>query len=190
MNLLYNYGYRFYKTNEWEIVRDIKEKACYVSFDYEKEIKSYKPYEYELPDGNHIIIKEERISIPEAIFQPSLINPYEGKYENYKIQQTCHDLIEKCDIDIRKDLYNNIVLSGGNSMFRGLKERLEKEIKALSPKSMKEEVQVIASPDRKYAAWIGGSILSSISTFESMWITKYEYEEYGASIVYRKCWIN
>ena len=72
-------------------------------------------------------------------------------------------------------------------MFNGLQERLTKEIKALAPKSMKEEIKVIASPERKYATWIGGTILSNISTFESCWITKDEYEEYGETIVRRKC---
>ena len=72
-------------------------------------------------------------------------------------------------------------------MYNGFPERLTREIKALAPESMKEEVKVIASPDRKLASWIGGSILSSISTFDSMWITKTEYEEFGATIVHRKC---
>ena len=72
-------------------------------------------------------------------------------------------------------------------MYKGLAERLTKEIKSLAPKSMKEDVKVIASPDRKFAAWIGGSILSSLSTFESMWITKTQYEENGACIVHKKC---
>ena len=72
-------------------------------------------------------------------------------------------------------------------MYPQLPERLAKEIKALAPESMKEEVRVIASPKRKFIAWIGGSILSSISSMESMWITKTEYEESGATIVERKC---
>ena len=73
-------------------------------------------------------------------------------------------------------------------MFNGLPERLTKEIKCLAPESMKEEVKVIASPERRFASWIGGSILSSISTFEDMWITKYEYEESGVNIVHKKCY--
>ena len=109
--------------------------------------------------------------------------------ENYRynIGQKCKDSIQKCDIDIRKDLYKNIVLSGGTSMLEGLPERLEKEIIDLAPESMKEEVKVIASPKRKYAAWFGGNILSSISSFESNWITRIEYEELGGTIVGRKC---
>ena len=108
-------------------------------------------------------------------------------FDLYNIQQICYNSIQKCDIDIRKDLYNNIVLSGGNSMFNGLKERFEKNLKDLAPESMKEEVKVIASPERKYAFWIGGRILSSISTFENIMTTKDEYEENGAKILMRKC---
>ena len=80
-----------------------------------------------------------------------------------------------------------IVLSGGNSMFNGLPERLTREIKSLAPDSMKEEVQVIASPERNCSAIKGGSILSIIDTFKNKWITKAEYEESGSDIVYKKC---
>ena len=140
-----------------------------------------EPFDYKLPDGTQVIIKDQRIRCPEALFKPSMV----GK-EGNGIGQTCNDSIQKCDVDIRKDLYNAVVLSGGTSMYNGLPERLTKEIKALAPESMKEEVKVIATPERKFAAWIGGSILSSISTFDSMWITKNEYQESGATIVHRK----
>ena len=72
-------------------------------------------------------------------------------------------------------------------MFSGLPERLTKDVKALAPESMKNNVKVTAVPERKYSVSIGGSILSSISTFGSMWITKDEYQESGTSIVHRKC---
>jgi actin len=91
----------------------------------------------------------------------------------------------KCDVDVRKDLYANIVMSGGTTMFTGIAERLNKEVVALAPSSMK--IKVIAPPERKYSVWIGGSILSSLSTFQTMWITKSEYDESGPSIVHRKC---
>jgi actin-related protein len=182
MKLLTETGLRFSTTAEKEIVKLIKEKSCYVALDFEEELKSVEPFDYELPDGTHVIVKDQRIRCPEALFKPSMV----GK-EGNGIGQTCYDSIQKCDIDVRKDLYNCVVLSGGTSMYNGLPERLTKEIKALAPESMKEEVKVIASPERKFAVWIGGSILSSISTFESMWITKTEYEESGATIVHRKC---
>lgn len=82
--------------------------------------------------------------------------------------------IQKCDIDIRKELYSNIVMSGGSTMFPGIAERLTKEITALAPSTMK--IKVNAVEQRKFLVWIGGSILSSLSTFQTMWITKAEYE--------------
>ena len=84
-------------------------------------------------------------------------------------------------------MYNCIILSGGNTMFNGLPERFTKDIKCLVPESMKEEVKIIASPERKFEVWNGCSIISSTSEFESSWITKTEYEESGATIVHRKC---
>lgn len=91
----------------------------------------------------------------------------------------------KCDVDVRKDLYGNIVLSGGTTMYPGIAERLNKEVVALAPSSMK--IKVVAPPERKFSVWIGGSILASLSTFQSMWITKAEYDESGPGIVHRKC---
>ena len=93
--------------------------------------------------------------------------------------------ILKCDIDIRKDLYSNIVMSGGTTMYPGIPERLSKEVTALAPSTMK--IKVVAPAERKFLVWIGGSILSSLSTFQTMWITKSEYQETGATIVHRKC---
>lgn len=91
----------------------------------------------------------------------------------------------KCDVDIRKDLYGNVVLSGGTTMYDGIGDRLNKELTSLAPSTMK--IKVVAPPERKYSVWIGGSILSSLSTFQQMWITKEEYDESGPSIVHRKC---
>eukprot|EP00663_Eupelagonemidae_sp_cell21sb_P004112 gene4113-5737_t len=93
--------------------------------------------------------------------------------------------IMKCDIDVRKDLYANIVLSGGTTMYEGIADRLSKEVTNLAPNSMK--IKVVAPPERKYSVWIGGSILSSLSTFQSMWVKKEEYDESGPGIVHKKC---
>merc|ERR1712139_317412 len=105
--------------------------------------------------------------------------------EQTGIHECTYNSIMKCDVDIRKDLYANIVLSGGTTMFEGIAARMEKEITALAPSTMK--IKVIAPPERKYSVWIGGSILSSLSTFQQMWISKTEYDESGPSIVHRKC---
>ena len=182
MKLLSERGVKFSTNAEKEIVKAIKEKSCYMALDLYEELQSCEPYDYELPDGTHIIIKDQRIRCPEALFNPSMV----GREEN-GIGQSCYDSIQKCEIDLRKDFYNCIVLSGGTTMVNGLPERLTKEMKALVPYSMKEEIKVIASPERKFHVWIGGSILSSISSFESQWITKTEYEESGGTIVHRKC---
>jgi len=178
-------GYSFTTTAEKEIVRDVKEKHCFVSEDFEADMAradQSTEFEktYELPDGNTITISTERFRAPECLFQPSLI----GK-EEAGVHKLTYNSIMKCDIDIRKDLYQNIVCSGGSTMFPGLPERMKKEIAKEAPASM--EVKIVAPPERKYSVWIGGSILASLSTFEEMWVTKQEYDESGPSIVHRKC---
>ena len=70
-------------------------------------------------------------------------------------------------------------------MYRGIADRMEKELKDLAPSAMK--IRIIAPPERKCSVWIGGSILSSLTTFADMWVTKQEYDESGPSIIHRKC---
>ena len=141
---------------------------------------SDKEKTYELPDGNIITIGSERFRCPECLFQPSIV----GK-EASGIHDTTFQSVMKCDVDIRKDLYANVVLSGGTTMFTGIGERMTKELTALAPSTMK--IKVVAPPERKYSVWIGGSILSSLSTFQQMWISKGEYDESGPTVVHRKC---
>jgi actin len=119
---------------------------------------------------------------PEALFQPAFLG-----LEAAGVHETTYNSVFKCDVDVRRELYNNVVLSGGTTMFPGIADRLQKELTALAPSSVK--VKVIAPPERKYSVWIGGSILASLSTFQNMWVSKEEYDESGPGIVHRSTFL-
>lgn len=182
MTILNQRGHCFSTSAEFEIVRDIKEKLCYVASDFDKEMQT--PAEnltqkYELPDGQFINVGDERFRCPEVLFRPDMVGS-----ESLGIHDLVHDTLKKCDIDLRKDLYCSIILSGGTTMFEGLKNRMTSEISTLIPPRMK--ANVVAAPERKYSVWIGGSILGSLATTHHIWLLKRQYEEYGADCLSRK----
>jgi len=179
-------GHNFTSSAELEIVKDIKEKLCFVAQEYDDEFaaaqtSSSQDDTFELPDRSTIIVKGSvRMQVPELLFKPEL---------NGKSCMSIHGLawssIQKSDVDVRKELLKNIILSGGTTMYTGMADRLKAEISALAPSG--SEVRIIATNDRKFAVWKGASTLASLSTFGASWITKDEYEEHGAGIVHRKC---
>jgi actin, other eukaryote len=187
MKILNDKGFEFKTTAEREILRDIKEKLCYVSLNYEDDLKKVKESQnllkksYELPDGKIIDIFEERFKCTEIFFNPKLF----GK-EFLGIHELILKSVSNFEFDFRKKLLSNIVFSGGSTMFEGLNERLIKELKLLSPNDS-NIIKTICFPERKYISWIGGSIFASLSTFKNLWVSKIEYDEYGPRIINTKC---
>lgn len=160
----------------------LKEKLCYVPIDFQAEEQSPETFEQaRTPTGRYYQIGKERFLCTEALFDPLIIDK-----EVEGIHQVMFDSIMKCDIDIRKDLYKSIFLSGGTTMIPGLSERIEKEVIALAPPSMK--IRVLAPPQRRNAVWIGGSVLGAQEFFHTnMAVTKAEYLEQGEHVIVKKC---
>jgi actin-related protein len=164
------------------IATRIKETACCVAIDYQAALEDEtQPITYTLPDGMNIQIGVERMKCPEALFNPSLIGA-----NCLSVHQGIFNSIDLCEPEIRKDLYASIVLTGGTTMFKGLPERIEKEVVALAQPSMK--VKVIATPGRKYFVWLGGSIFASLDAFPEICVKMEEYREEGVQIIHRKCY--
>ena len=171
--------FSFYTPAELDLLEEMKNRVCYVreSFDY----TPIEHMDYELPDGQTIPLGKQRYKAPEVLFNPTKA----GFTDDLGIHKLANRAIQLCDRDLHRDLYKNIVLAGGTTMLPGLAKRLEREITNVAPAN--HEVKVVARGDRNHAAWIGGSILSSLSTFQQCWITKSDYDEYGPSIVHKKC---
>ncbi|KOB71424.1 actin [Operophtera brumata] len=158
------------------------EERCYVAHNYEEEIANStcsgeNKTSYKLPDGQQIILGEERFKCPEVLFNPSL----EGLNCQSVVDIICSS-ISKSELENRALFYQNIVVAGGNSMIPGLVNRLKAE---LGFKLVKEpwKTNVDALPSRRYAAWVGGSILASLSCLKGFWMTKEEYEDVGSDRV-------
>lgn len=167
-----------------EDAKTMKERICTVAYDYQAEEQrsqqgKINPITVKLPNGTLFTYTNEGFKTAEILFQPSLAG-----VQADGINQLIYTSIEKCDSDIRKELYSNIVLSGGPSMFKGLPERIEKELIAVASPALK--VKVVATPERKNAVWVGGSVLGSLDAFPQMMIDKNEYREEGYQIVHRK----
>ncbi|XP_003803747.1 actin-related protein T2-like [Otolemur garnettii] len=165
------------------LVNDIKETLCYIALEPEKELCK-KPEEvlreYRLPDGNVIHLGHQLHQVPEVLFAPDQLGIH-----NPGLPKMVSSSIVKCDADIQKSLFAEIVLCGGTTLFPGLEERLVKELEQLASKET--PIKITASPDRWFSAWIGASIITSLNTFKQMWVTSEDFKEFGASVVQRRC---
>jgi len=182
--LLRKAGHNFHTSAELEVVKDIKERICFVAFNIEKidkeDSEDVEPeHSYKLPDGNVIQVGAEKFRAPEVLFNPGLIG-----LEYVGIHQCLVNSISKCDLDIRRSLFSDIILAGGSTMHDGFGDRLLVEVRKLAPRDTK--IRILAPPERILSAWIGGSILASLATFKRMWVTRKEYDEAGKNAIYRK----
>jgi len=177
--LLRKSGNHLHTTAEREVVRTIKEKCCYIALNPAKEEKEAARIEaFRLPDGHVIELGHERFRAPEILFNPEIIGEeYAG------VHQVVVDSINRVDLDLRKSLFSNIVLSGGSTLCRGFGDRLLNEVKKLTLKDVK--IKIYAPPERKYSTWIGGSILAGLNTFKKMWVSAEEYQE-DPDIIHKK----
>ncbi|CAL1526472.1 unnamed protein product [Lymnaea stagnalis] len=178
--LLRKEGFDFHTSAEFEVVRQLKERVCYLSINpLREESVEMEKVQYALPDGNVVEIGPARFRAPELLFRPDLIGD-----ECEGIHEVLSCSIQKSDLDLRKTLYSNIVLSGGSTLFKGFGDRLLSEVKKLSPRDVK--LRISAPQERLYSTWIGGSILASLDTFRKMWVSKREYHEDGVKALHRK----
>ncbi|KAH7645183.1 Alpha-centractin [Dermatophagoides farinae] len=187
--LLRKEGLVFNTTAEFEVVKTIKEKICFLTSNQQRTYDDrtvpggtgeLENTSYVLPDGRTVEIGVlPRLRAPEILFRPSIIgHEFEGVHE------ILISSIEKADIDLRKIFYQNIVLSGGSTLFKGFGDRLLNEVRKIGPKDLK--IRISAPQERLYSTWIGGSILASLESFKRMWISRKEYDEEGLRIVQKK----
>lgn len=197
IKLLMLRGYTFNRAADFETVREIKEKVCYVGYDLALEKRlaletTTVMQSYTLPDGRVIKVGAERFEAPEALFQPRLVD-----VDGRGLGELVFQVINNADLDLRPEFYKHIVLSGGSTMYPGLPSRLEKEIRELYLRDVakgdkaildKLKLRIEDPPRRKHMVFLGGSVLADImKDKEAFWMTRAEYQEKGLQEVLKKC---
>ena len=175
--LLNKKGHELRNSDGFQITKKIKEELCEICSP-ENENK-LEPKNYTLPDDSILEIGEERRLAPEILF-----NPLIREYEYPEIQEILAESINKTNVDLKLQLYGSILLSGGNTNIKGMKERIYKEIKKLAPKKAKIRLHTPSNPEN--CCWIGGNIISSLEISKEMWISVKEYMEKGENILHTR----
>jgi centractin len=176
--LLRRAGLCFTTTAEADLVKSIKEQVCFLARDEAAAAKDSKT-QYQLPDGQAVTLSSERFQAPNVLFDPSLFGSEESG-----VAQVLVSSILKSDIDLRSKLFSQIVLAGGSTLTPGFGDRLLYDVRSHSPAHCR--IRISAPPERLYSAYVGGSILASLPTFKSMWISRADYEENGARILHNR----
>ncbi|KAL0229701.1 hypothetical protein PCE1_003269 [Barthelona sp. PCE] len=192
LKLMCDRGFYLNEGSDLELVRKIKEEACYIAYDldYEKKLNRETTAiseDYRLPDGSFLNLSHERFLAAECLFQPHLV----GLNELPGVDMMTFNAINECPITARKGLYENIFVSGGTSMYPGFPTRLERSIKSIYKRIVRKggnegrvKIKVKAPANRKNSVFIGGAILAQVAEASAdFWIQKSEYEECGANFV-------
>ena len=177
--ILFEKGYEFTTPLELELISEIKEKLCLLRPDSKFKPKEGDFKNHPLPDDSIVRLSTERYSIPEAIFDPKRIG-----LEQDGLHEIVFKSILKSNSDIRKDIFSNVVLAGGNTLFENFQGRMKNELLELAP--VKTPINIIANKERQFSSWIGGSVIGNMDTFQFLCISRKEYEDTGAKIVHYK----
>eukprot|EP00658_Telonema_sp_P-2_P018494 TRINITY_DN17260_c0_g1_i1.p1 TRINITY_DN17260_c0_g1~~TRINITY_DN17260_c0_g1_i1.p1 ORF type:complete len:375 (+),score=80.10 TRINITY_DN17260_c0_g1_i1:33-1157(+) len=166
---------------EIDCAQSMKEQLCRVAMDFEGEMNMFDDNHFKdftLPDGHTIGIGDQLIRAPELLFNPKL----DGNNNMLGIHELIRECVMRCDVEVRKELYQSILLAGGTTLFQGFQNRLATEVQRFAPEQVR--AKVMAPNERMFSAWIGGSILGSLTTFRQMWIDASEYHELGLSLIH------
>jgi actin-related protein len=130
--------------------------------------------EYELPDGNKVTITTSMSQCVECMFNSNLMYhkmPALSEVYSSTFSSSLLEVIDSCSEEIREEILSNIILSGGNTLFKGFKERIKNDLitsikNDVDTFGYSSKVQVISGngkeEDRKNAAWLGAAALASV----------------------------